>query len=237
MFLEFAIGFGILLGYFAICLAGALFLRRFVTMPREVFRKVLHLILLGSIFVLTYGFKTWWVSTIAVIVFIAIFFPVLAFAERIPGYSKLLIERKRGEIKQSLILAFSMFAILISICWGWLGLKFLVIASVLAWGLGDLAAALVGKEFGQKYIEGKLVEGRKTLEGTLAMFGVSFVTVLVVLLAYGGPLEGLEYVLIATLTAAGTTIVELYTKNGMDTITCPFTAAAIMTPLVLLLGV
>ncbi len=236
MFVEFATGFGILLGYFAICLAGALLLRRFVVLPREAFRKTLHLILLGSIFILTYGFQTWWVSAIAAIVFIIIFFPILVFAERIPGYSKLLIERKSGEIKSSLVVAFSMFAILICVCWGWLGLKFLVIASVLAWGLGDLAAALLGKEFGQNYIEGKMVEGRKTLEGTLAMFGVSFVTVLVVLLAYG-PLEGFGYVPIAALTAAGTTIAELYTKNGMDTLTCPFTAAAIMTPLVLLWGV
>lgn len=236
MYLEFATGFGILLAYFATFFAGALVLRRFVVLPREVFRKTLHLILLGSIFILTYGFKTWWLSAIAAIGFIAMVFPILALAERIPGYSKLLIERKSGEIKRSMIVAFSMFAILICVCWGWLGLKFLVIASVLAWGLGDLAAALVGKQFGQYYIEGKLVEGRKTLEGTLAMFGVSFVTVLVVLLAYG-PLESFGYVPIAALTAAGTTVVELYTKNGLDTLTCPFAAAAIMTPLVLLWGV
>lgn len=231
MYLELATGFGILLGYFAICLTGALTLRHFVALPREVFRKILHLILLGSIFVLTYGFETWWLSAIAALGFMAVAFPILFFAERIPGFSKLLIERKRGEIKRSMIVAFSMFAILIGLCWGFLGLKFLVIASVLAWGLGDLAAALVGKKFGQYYIEGK-----KTLEGTLAMFGVSFVSVLVVLFAYGS-LEWYGYVPIAALTAAGTSIVELYTKNGMDTLTCPFTAAAIMTPLVLLWGV
>jgi len=236
MFFDFATGFGALLAYFAICLAGALILRRFVAMPREVFRKILHIILLGSIFILIYGFETWWLSAIAAILFIAIFFPVLNFAERIPGYSKLLIERNEGEIKRSLILSFGMFAVLISICWGWLGLKFIVIASVLAWGLGDLAAALVGKEFGQNYIEGKRVEGRKTLEGTLAMFVVSFVSVLIVLFAYSS-LKWYGYVPIAILTAAVTTIVELYTKNGMDTITCPFAAAAIMTPLVLLWGV
>jgi len=68
-----------------------------------------------------YAFKTWWVSAIAAIVFILMVFPILAFAERVPGYSQLLIERKKGEIKRSLIVVFVMFAILICLCWGWLG--------------------------------------------------------------------------------------------------------------------
>ncbi|MDD3654840.1 MAG: hypothetical protein PHO01_11810 [Desulfotomaculaceae bacterium] len=166
----------------------------------------------------------------------AMVFPILAFAERIPGYAELLIERKRGEIKNSLVVVFIMFAVLICVCWGWQGEKYLVIASVFAWGLGDAAAALVGKRFGRHYIEGKLVEGRKSLEGTLAMFVVSFVSVLIVLLA-NGTVEWYGYVPIAAVTAAVCAVVELYTKGGMDTITCPFAAAAIMIPLVRLWGV
>jgi dolichol kinase len=233
---EFITGFGILLGYFVVCATGALTLRRFVAVPVEVFRKTLHIILLGSIFVWTYAFQTWWVSAIATVVFVALVFPVLAFAERIPGYSELLTERKCGEIKSSLVVVFGMFAVLICVCWGWLGEKYLVIASVLAWGLGDAAAALVGKRFGQHYIVGKLVEGRKSLEGSLAMFVVSFVSVMVVLLA-NGSVVWYGCILIALVTAAGCAVVELYTKCGMDTVTCPFTAAAILIPLVRLLGV
>jgi len=85
----------------------------FCSMPDELFRKILHMILLGSIFGWMYAFKTWWVSAIAAIVFILMVFPILAFAERVPGYSQLLIERKKGEIKRSLIVVFVMFAILI----------------------------------------------------------------------------------------------------------------------------
>ena len=235
MQLEFIKGYGILLGYFAVCASGALVLRRLVSVPTEVFRKTLHIILLGSIFVWTYAFKTWWVSAIAATVFIAMVYPILVFAERIPDYSELLTERKPGEIKSSLVVVFSMFTVLICVCWGWLGEKDLVIASVLAWGLGDAAAALVGKCFGHHYIEGKLVEGRKTLEGTLAMFAVSFVSVLVILLVHGS-VEWYGYVPIAAVTAAVCAIVELYTKGGMDTLTCPFAAAAIMIPLVHLWG-
>jgi dolichol kinase len=236
MQLEFIKGYGILLGYFAVFAAGALFLRRFTAVPKEVFRKTLHIILLNSIFVWTYAFKTWWVSAIAAVAFMAMVFPILVFAERIPGYSELLTERKQGEIKQSLIAVFGMFAVLISVCWGWLGEKYLVIASVFAWGLGDAAAALVGKRFGRHYIEGKLVEGRKSLEGTLAMFTVSFFSVIVILLA-NGTLEWYRCAPIAALTAAVCAVVELYTRGGMDKLTCPFAAAAIMIPLVRLWGV
>jgi len=232
---EFVNGYGMLLGYFAISATGALTLRRFVSMPREVFRKTLHMIPLGSILVWTYAFRTWWISALAATVFMAMFYPVLAVAERIPGFSELLIERKSGEIKSSLVVVFSMFTVLICVCWGWLGEKYLVIASVFAWGLGDAAAALVGKRFGRHYLEGKLIEGRKTLEGTLAMFAVSFVSVLVILLS-NASVEWFAYVPIAVVTAAVCAIVELYTKGGMDTMTCPFAAAAIMIPLISLWG-
>jgi len=59
-----------------------------------------------------------------------------------------------------------------------------VLASVLAWGLGDAAAALVGKRFGRHFVRGRLVEGCKSLEGTFAMFVVSFISVMIVLIAH-----------------------------------------------------
>ena len=236
MLLEFLIGFGILFLYFAVCASCALVLRHLVKMPSEVFRKTLHMILLGSIFVLAYAFQTWWVSAIAAAVFIAAVYPVLQITERIPGYSRLLTERKCGEIKLSLVVVFGMFAVLICVCWGLIGEKYLVIASVLAWGLGDAAAALVGKRFGHHFIEGKMVEGRKSLEGTLAMFGVSFLAVMAVLIA-NGSVVWYGCVPVAALTAAACAVVELYTKSGMDTLTCPFAAAAILIPLIRLLGV
>ncbi|HOM02443.1 MAG TPA: phosphatidate cytidylyltransferase [Acetivibrio sp.] len=235
MHLEFIKGYGILFCYFFVCASSALVLRRLVTVPDELFRKILHMILLGSIFGWVYGFKTWWVSAIGTIAFILMVFPILAFAERIPGYSKLLIERKKGEIKKSLVVAFGMFAILICLCWGWLGEKYLILASVLAWGLGDAAAALVGKRFGRHFVRGRLVEGCKSLEGTFAMFVVSFISVAVVLIAHGA-VKWYACIPIAAATSAVCAVVELYTKNGMDTITCPLAAAAILISLVHLWG-
>ncbi len=236
MGVEFLKGFGILLGYYLICASSALLLRLLITVPREVFRKLLHMILLGSIFIWVYGFNTWWISVMASIIFVALVYPILAFAERIPSYSDLLIERKGGEIKRSLVVVFGMFAVLISLCWGLLGEKYLVIASVLAWGLGDAAAALIGKSFGKHFLEGKMIEGRKSLEGTLAMFVVSFISVVIVLLVEGA-VVWYAYLPIGLLTAGVCALVELYTKNGMDTLTCPLAAAAVLIPLVHFWGV
>ncbi|QSX08237.1 phosphatidate cytidylyltransferase [Alkalibacter rhizosphaerae] len=233
--MEFGKGYGILLLYFAVCATAAFLLRRRIRVHKEVFRKTLHMILLGTVFILTSAFQTWWTATIACVIFMAMVYPILYLAEKIPGYSDLLTERKNGEIKNSLLVVFTMYAMLISLGWGLLGEKYLVIASVLAWGLGDAAAALVGKRFGKIYIEGKLVEGRKSLEGSLAMFFVSSISVWIVLTVYGVVHLQLALV-VAIVTAAVSATVELYTKNGMDTITCPMAAASTMILMLQVLG-
>lgn len=233
--IEFLHGFGILCGYFLVCASSALLLRHFVRIPSEVFRKLLHIILLCSLFVWIYVFQTWWIASLTALVFVAIIYPLLSLAEKLNCYSELLTERKSGEIKRSLILVFSMFAALNSICWGWLGKRWLVLACICAWGFGDAAAALIGKKYGRHYLEGKLIEGRKSIEGTFAMFTVSFVSVFIVLLIKGNVAWHISLI-IAALAAAASAVVELYTRNGMDTITCPFAAAAVILPLLYLWG-
>ncbi len=235
MIQELFVGFVLVLVYFVLCASSALLLRLIARPPRELFRKTLHLIALFSVLVWVYAFDTWWISALASLLFAALIYPILALLERIKGYSKLLIERSKGEIKNSLILVFGMFAVVIAVCWGWRGDKMLVLACVFAWGLGDAAAALAGKRFGRHFLEGRLIEGRKSLEGTLAMFAVSFVAVFVVLLFRGGlPWHG--YIATAALTAAACALVELYTLNGYDTVSCPFAAATVLVPLVGLWG-
>ncbi|NLO35366.1 MAG: phosphatidate cytidylyltransferase [Clostridiaceae bacterium] len=234
--IEFFRGLGIISGYFILCATAALLLRRVIRMPTEVFRKLLHIILLCSLFVWVYAFQTWWISSLAALAFVAIVFPLLSLAEKADGYSKLLTERKSGEIKRSLVLVFVMFAVLNSVCWGWLGQSWLVLACVCAWGFGDAAAALVGKKYGKRYLEGKLIEGRKSIEGTLAMFAVSFVAVLIVVLI-NASVTWYAGLAIAAVTAAASAVVELYTRHGMDTVTCPFAAMAVLLPLLYLWGV
>jgi len=94
---------------------------------------------------------------------------------------------------------------------------------------------LIGKKYGKHYLEGNLIEGRKSVEGTFAMFTVSFISVLIVLLINANVAWYISLI-IAALTTAVSSTVELYTRNGMDTITCPFAAAAVILPLLYLLG-
>ncbi len=236
MLTSFLTGFAVLIAYFVVSAATALAIRRFVSVPDEVFRKILHLILLGSLPVFLLAFDRWWMAVLASLLFVAVVFPVLALGERIDGYSELLIERKGGEIKNSLVVVFVMYALMISISWGWLGQPWLALASVYAWGFGDAAAALVGKKYGSRVLEGGTIEGRKSVEGTLAMFAVSFVTVLAVLVVHAS-IVPVGYLLIPVLAAAVSAAIELYTPGGFDTLTCPLGSAAVILPLVHLLGV
>ena len=232
---DFFIGFGYILLYFAICAPAAFVLRLTVKMPDEVFRKILHCILLGSLSVWVVAFPNWWMTALSAIVFAVIVYPFLFFAEKLKGYSKLVTERKTGELKRSLLIVFFMFAIVVSVCWGWQQDKLLALASIYAWGFGDAFAALVGKRFGKHKIGGKIIHGRKSVEGTVAMFVVSFCCVFGILMVRGG-LAWYAYPIIAFVTALVSAFVELYTLNGIDTITCPLAAMTVLVPMIHLFG-
>lgn len=232
---TFLVGFGWLMVYFVVCASSAVLLRRLVQVEREVFRKILHCILLGSLMVLTHAYTDWRMAAMCSAVFAAVVYPALACAEKIKGYSQLLTERKKGEIKNSLLVVFGMFAIVISVCWGWLGDRLLAVASVYAWGFGDAAAALVGTRYGKHPITGKHIHTHKSAEGSGAMFAVSFACVLAVLLLRGG-LQWYGYLTVSALTAAASAAVELLTPDGMDTITCPLAAMTVLIVLLRVLG-
>lgn len=181
------------------------------------------------------AFPNWWMTALSAIIFALLVYSLLWLAERIKNYFKIVTERKSGELKSSLIVVFSMFALVTTVCWGRLGDKLLVLASIYAWGFGNAAAALVGKYHGRHKIGGKIIRGRKSYEGTFAMFTVSFVCVFAILLLRGGLMWHICAV-IAIATAAVSAAVELYTPNGMDTIACPVAAMVIILPLLQLFG-
>ena len=232
---EFWTGLGIVCLYFVIAASAAVVVRLCTPVPHEVFRKTLHMILLGSLLVWVLAYDTWWMAAVSALLFALVVWPILALAERLKGYSALLTERRSGELKHSLLIVFAMFALVVTVCWGWRGDRMLAVASVYAWGFGDAAAALVGKRFGKHGLEGRHIEGHKSVEGTLAMFGVSFVCVLAILLVRGG-LVWYLYPVIALVTAAVSALVELFTLDGMDTITCPLAAMAVLLPMLHILG-
>ncbi len=221
--------------YFIIAAGTALSCRMLIRIPDELFRKILHCILLGSFPVFLFGFSQWWVASLEAVGFAIAVYPILAFLERFPGFSRLTTERKHGELKQSLLLVFGMFALVISICWGWFGDRFLALASVFAWGFGDAAAALVGKKYGRHKVKWKYTDGKKSLEGSSAMFVISFLSVFMILFFRGG-LTFLGCLAVSGVVALVSTLAELYSKNGNDTVICPVSAMCALVSLICLMG-
>lgn len=228
-------GTAIILIYFLIAASVAIGCRFLIKIPNELFRKILHGILLGSLFMFVLVFETWWIVALEAVIFAILVYPVLVFFERFHTYSQVTTERKKGELKTSLLLVFFMYATVVTVCWGWFGDKYLVLASVSAWGFGDAAAAMLGKRFGKHKITWKYTDGKKSLEGSLSMFLVSFISVAAVLLCRGG-LSAAGCIVISLVTALVSTIAELYSKGGNDTVICPLSAMAVLLPLVYMFG-
>ena len=228
--IEFLYGMLILCSYFIICALIAVTCRKLFKIPDEIFRKILHFILLTSVFILFYAYDTWWISVITCIVFMVVVFPVLMLFESFKTYSKVVTERKKGELKISLLLVFSMFAGVIALTYGYFNDRLLGLAVIFSWGYGDALAALIGTKFGKYKIYKK-----KSLEGTLAMFITALITILVILFIRGMiPLYGI--VVTAVITSLVVSIVELFTPNGLDTVTCPLASMVVMILLLMLFG-
>lgn len=209
--------------------------RRFLKIPDELFRKILHFILLGAYIPFLFAFQTWWISAGFAASLIVLLYPVLTLAGRIPSFSSFATERKKGEFRTSMILALSVVVASICVCWGIFDDRMLVLACVYAWGVGDAFAALIGKRFGKHKIRFHLADGRKSVEGSFAMFISSAAAVLTVLLLRGGIAFG-GCMVISLAAAAVVSFVELCTKGGLDTVTCPAAAMLVILPLVELWG-
>lgn len=232
---EFLYGTSMVMLYI-IPMASVMFiLRKILKIPDELFRKILHFILLGVYIVFLFAFETWWISATLAGIMMVIIYPILMLAGKIPHFSSFVNERKKGEFKNSMVLAFGMIIASICICWGWIGDKYLVLASVYAWGIGDAFAALIGKRFGKHKIKWKFADSHKSIEGSLAMFFTSAVAVVIVLWIRGGLGIG-SCLIISVIVSIVCTLVELCTKNGLDTISCPTVAMLIMIPLIKILG-
>ena len=229
----FLYGVGITMLYIIVAVGIMLLVRKCFTIPDELFRKTLHFILLGAYIPLVFAFETWWMSAIFSTSLIIILFPVLSVAGKVPMFSSFMNERKEGEFKSSMVLAVGMMAFSVCICWGIFGEKYLVLATVYAWGIGDGLAALIGKRFGKHKIKWKLADGKKSVEGSLTMFLCSLISVFTVLLIRGGIGVTMCFV-IAFLAALVCTLAELCAKNGLDTVICPVSAMLVIIPMVVI---
>ena len=219
--------------YILVAVGVMMLIRAIATIPDELFRKALHFVLLGAYIPLVFAFSEWWMAALFASSLIVILFPALHFAQKIPMFSSFVNERKKGEFKSSMIYAVGMMAFSILVCWGLAGDKYLVLASIYAWGIGDGLAALVGKKYGKHKIKWKLADGKKSVEGSLTMFLCSLVSVITVLMIRGN-INIFACLFIGILTAVVTTVAELCAKDGLDTIICPISAMVVIIPMTML---
>ena len=215
---------GVFFAYVVPMLAALVLIRILTKIPSFVFRKLLHMLAFTFSALMIVVSESWQASALASLIAAALIYPVLTVFEKEKWYANLLVQKSPGEIKRSMIMIFSVIAVVVAAAWGWLGQQMIAAAAILVWGTGDAAAALVGIPFGKHKVRCRWTDGKKSWEGSAAMLLVSFMSGLGVLLTRGMTLPH-------TLFAAGIaafvgSATELVSKSEHDTVTVPVMIAA-----------
>lgn len=217
--------FGTLVAFIIPCIAVLLGIRSLLKPPSFVFRKLLHIVAFTGISIMILISESWKAAALTSGLLAVVIYPILMIVEKEPWYDKLFVQKSKGEIKRSMLMLFLMFSAVISVAWGMFDHAELAAASVLMWGTGDAAAALVGIPFGKHKVRCRFTDGKKSWEGSLAMFAVSFAVGL--LLIKASQETGWTYaVLSAWIGALVGTVTELFSKSEYDTVTVPVMISA-----------
>ncbi len=217
----------ILVTFIAPCLAVLLPVRFLTKIPSFIFRKLLHFIAFTCVSLTILKSETWQAASLTCIIFAGVVYPFLALAEKESWYPMLFVEKTKGEIRRSLLMLFLMVAVLVAICRGVFNETVLCAAAILMWGTGDATAALVGIPFGRHKIKTRWTDGKKSWEGSMAMFAVSFICGLLMLLIAENTGPGYAF-LSAFFGALSGTLTELFSPSEYDTITVPTVIAAVL---------
>lgn len=220
---------GIYMGYIILFAVTLIIIRFTVKVKDYIFRKLLHCVAFTSIIPLVMFTDIWWISAAVEILFLLVVLIALHFFERFPFYEGLFVEKAKHEVIKSFAALFGLMTVFIALFWGVFGKEYLYIAvgAIMAWGPGDAAAAIIGRNFGKHKLCGKMIEGTKSVEGTAAMAITSFACLLPVLLAMS-PLPTYAAVITALAAAPAAAMTELYTKGGWDTVTVPAVSALLL---------
>ena len=224
---------GVLVAYIIPAVLILLAIKAFTKVPSFVFRKLLHVVAITCVTLMILTARSWQAAALTSVLVAVAAYPLLGVVEHQPWYAGLFVEKEPGEIRQSLLMLFFMFAAVISVAWGAFGQPHLAAAAILMWGTGDAAAALVGIPFGRHKVALPLADGKKSWEGSLAMLATSFVAGMIVLLAVQ------RMALAPALLSAGVGAVlgaatELFTPSKYDTVSVPVVVVTVLLLLSLL---
>ncbi len=209
------------LGAFVVpCLLVLLLVRLLLKPPAFVFRKLLHGAAFTGVSLMILAAGSWQAATVTSGLLALVLFPVLTLAEKTAWFPRLLDQKSPGEVRRSMLWLFLMFTAVIAVGWGLFGEAPLAAASILMWGTGDAAAALVGIPFGKHKVRCRFTDGKKSWEGSLAMFFTAFLAGLPVLkLGQSAPWP--HALLLAGAGALAGAVTELFSPSEYDTLTVP----------------
>ena len=213
--------------YIIPCVAVVLPIKFFTKVPRFVFRKLLHLIAFTCTTFMIIVAESWQAAALTSCLIAVLLYPVLFMLEKCSWYNDLLVQKKPGEIKTSLLMLFFMFAAVTAVSWGIFDKPYAAVTAILMWGTGDAAAALVGIPLGKHKVNFKPADGKKTWEGTAAMLLVSFVCGLAVFLLYCNFPIGKAFLPIFAGAVIGSAA-ELFSPSEYDTVTVPVAILAVL---------
>ena len=202
-------------------------IRLFTKVPSFVFRKLLHIVAFTCVSLMILAADSWTAAALTSVLVAMAIFPLLGLVEDRPWYAGLFVEKEPGEIRQSLLMLFFTFAGVVAIAWGAFGQMHLAATAVLMWGVGDAVAALVGIPFGKHKVQLPLTDGKKSWEGSSAMFVASFACGLVMLLVFQG-VPFVRALPLAAVAALAGTATELYSPSKYDTVTVPLVLVAVL---------
>ena len=124
---------------------------------------------------------------------------------------------------------------IVALGWGLAGERAIAAAAILMWGIGDAAAALVGIYFGKHVVKLPIADGKKTWEGTCAMFLSALICGFGIFTVLKGVSPALAFS-VCVPTAAISALVELASKDGNDTVWVPLVTVAALALFHMLLG-
>ncbi len=217
--LEFLKLFVLLHLHFLILAGGSVLANKKLSLSDEMFRKMLHITAVFAIIPIVLPSAAWGYSAA-----VCAAFTVEAFiGMKYSGIKQKvgMKERAMGEQQRSMFLLFAVYIFVIAVGWGLFKQKWMPVLSVVAWGVGDCFAALVGKRFGRHKLRGKHIEGTKSVEGTVAMFITSFIATYAIYQGHTQMSRPWIPLLVSTWIAFFSCMTELFSKHGLDTVFCP----------------
>lgn len=209
------------------CIAVILPIKFLAKVPQFVFRKLLHLIAFTCTTFMIIVAESWQAAALTSCLIAVLLYPVLFALEKCSWYNDLLVQKKPGEVKTSLLMLFFMFAAVTAVSWGIFDKAYAAVAAILMWGTGDAAAALVGIPLGKHKVDFKPVNGKKSWEGTAAMLIVSFLCGIAVFMLYCRFPFGKAILPVLAGAVIGTAA-ELLSPSEYDTVTVPVAILAVL---------